>query len=94
MYRLVRCVKFKSEVKKMKKIKLTRASNNELLTWHSGSGKMYLSEGTGGHMKYFDVVFIHNKFGYFLAMGNSKGIKLTDEQIKVIGTYSVDDFED
>ncbi len=72
------------------KIQLTKASTNELMGWHEGSGHVFLSDGTGKGLKHFDMRFIKNELGdYILAMGNSSFIKLTDEQINKIGNFAL-----
>ena len=77
------------------KIKLTKSSEKELRGWHPGSGKMFLSDGTGNSFTYCDIQFRKAENGnYYLAMGNSKAIKLTEEQVKILGCYAKDDTDD
>lgn len=45
-------------------------------------------------MKMFDFYFKHTSKGYLLGLGNSKFIKLTDEQAKELGYFAVEEEED
>jgi hypothetical protein len=72
------------------KIQLTKSSQQELMNWHEGSGRVFLSDGTGKGYNSFDIRFVKNEIGdYILAMGNSSFIKLTPEQINKIGNFAL-----
>lgn len=72
-------------------MKLTTKSEKELLNWHEGCGHCFLSTGENGYI-HFDMQFRKNLNGnYILSFGNSKSIKLTPEQIKIIGNYAVEE---
>ena len=75
-------------------MKLTKKSQKELFGWHAGSGEIFISEGTGNSTKRFDIQFRKNEKGTFLSMGNSKAIKLTEEQIKKIGMFAVEEIKE
>ena len=73
----------------MKSIKLTTTSGNELSNWHGGSGRAFMSDGTGTGFTSFDFGFRKTLKGeYRLYMGNSKSIALTDEQVAEIGSFA------
>ena len=72
-------------------IKITKKSKDRLKNYHSGSGVMLLSEGNGNSYIYCDLFFRRKGDKYWLGMGNSKMVELTEEQIKILGDYARED---
>ena len=77
-----------------KKLELTRTGKNTLYNYHPGSGKAFLSSGTGNEIISFHMMFFHRNGRYVLSFGNSKAIVLTPEQVKKIGAFAVADEEE
>lgn len=72
---------------KNKNPQLTQASKKIIENWHKGVGRVFMSDGTGRIE--FDIIFKTDGENYILAFGNSKAIKLSQEQIEKIGGYAV-----
>ena len=73
----------------MLSIKVTKLSRKILEQWHEGSGRVFMSDGSGKCVKSFDIVFRKNLTGhYILSFGNSKCVRLTPDQIAEIGNFA------
>jgi len=72
-------------------IKITKKSKDVIMNYHSGSGAMFLSKGTGDSYTCCDLFFLKKGDKYWLGMGNSKMIELTEEQVKILGAYARED---
>ena len=76
-----------------KKLKLTNGSSDEIMKWHGGSGRVWISEGTGNCLRSFDFQFFKssNDGKYRLGLGNKSAIVLEDWQADIIGCYAYDE---
>ena len=75
------------------KIKLTKNSEKEIRDWHTGNGRYYISAGDGKTFVSADIGLLKNEKGCYLYLGNSKSVKLTDEQVKILGCYFIEEEE-
>ena len=76
------------------KIKLTKKSEEKLMGWRAGAGLVFVSDGSGKGMRYSDMNFTKNGNNYFISIGNRKAIKLSDDQVKIIGDFYFMDEEE
>jgi hypothetical protein len=68
-------------------MKLTKKCEKTLMGWHAGSGHVFVSDGSGTGLVRTDIGFVKKGDAFSLWIGNRKAIKLTPEQIKVIGDF-------
>lgn len=75
-------------------MKLTKSSEKALMDRHTGSGHVFISDGSGKGLKRTDIGFVKKGDVYLIWMGNREAISLTPEQVKVIGDFFIDDKRD
>jgi len=72
-------------------MELIKSSEKVLMNFHSGCGHVFISDGSGQALVHTDIGFIKNDKGYFIWIGTRKAIKLTDEQVNVIGNFFLEE---
>lgn len=73
------------------KMKLTKNSEKTLMNWHTGCGHAFVSDGSGKGLVRMDIGFIKKGDVYSITIGRRKAIFLTEEQIKIVGDFFMDD---
>ena len=71
-------------------MKLTKDSEKDLMGWHTGCGHVFISDGSGQGFVRTDMGFLKRGDVFWMWIGKRKAIKLTPEQINVIGDFFVE----
>lgn len=74
----------------MRELALTKGSDKALRTYAAGHGRVFLSQGDETTARSFDLGFYRTSTGVYLYMGTSKAVKLTTDQIAILGSYAGD----
>jgi hypothetical protein len=74
----------------MKQLELTKGSEKALRSYAAGQGRAFVSEDDDATIRSFDFGLYRTPTGTYLYLGTSKRIKLTEEQIAIVGDYAGD----
>jgi len=74
-------------------MELTKASQKEIMNRHTGSGHVFISDGSGKGIVCADIGFVKNDKGYHMSIAKYKPITLTEEQANAIGGFFIDETE-
>jgi hypothetical protein len=69
------------------KFELTKSSLRALKNLPTGSGHVFISDGSG--YKHADVQFVNEAGGYYITIGNKKAIKLDHEQELILRDFFI-----